>query len=150
MTTALEGGEWSAAGSGRNLPPRKTRYPLYRRLGWPQGRSGWAENLAPPGFDPRTAQPVVSPYTYWATGLTCPKACGENISIETPKLVQSTEKKRLWSTTLYPTELCVSIPHVFHVFTDTFHVWECRFLYRKAKKMTQIIVTLSLFFCQVF
>ena len=38
-------------------------YRLYRRLGGPQGRSGRAENLAPPGFDPRTVQPVVSRYT---------------------------------------------------------------------------------------
>ena len=44
-----------------------TRYPLYRRLGGLQGRSGRAENLAPPGFDPRTIQPVVSRYTDWAT-----------------------------------------------------------------------------------
>ena len=58
MTTALEGGEWSAARPGRSLPPGKTRYPLYRRLCGLQGRSGRAENLAPPGFDPRTVQPV--------------------------------------------------------------------------------------------
>ena len=44
------------------LYPRKKPYPLYRRLGGPQGRSGRAENLAPPGFDPRTVQPVVSRY----------------------------------------------------------------------------------------
>jgi hypothetical protein len=41
-------------------PRGKTRYPLYRRLDGPQGRSGQAENLAPPGFDPRT---VVCRYT---------------------------------------------------------------------------------------
>ena len=40
MTAALEGGEWSAARPGRTLPPGKTRYPFYRRLGGPQGRSG--------------------------------------------------------------------------------------------------------------
>ena len=45
MTVALERGEWSAARPGRTLPPEKTRYPLYRRLGGPQGRSGHAENL---------------------------------------------------------------------------------------------------------
>jgi len=28
ITAALEGGEWLAARSGRNLPPGKTRYPL--------------------------------------------------------------------------------------------------------------------------
>jgi len=38
MTAALEGGEWSAARPGRTLPAGKTRYPLYRRLGGPQGR----------------------------------------------------------------------------------------------------------------
>ena len=69
MTTAIEAGEWSAARPGRTLLPRKTRYPLYRRLGGPQGRSGRAENLTPPGFDPRTVQPVVSHYTDWATRL---------------------------------------------------------------------------------
>ena len=37
MTAALEGGEWSAARPGRTLPPGKTRYPFYRRLGGPQG-----------------------------------------------------------------------------------------------------------------
>jgi len=63
MTMALEGGEWSAAHPGHTLPPGKTQYSLYRRLGGPLGRSGWAENLAPPGFDPQTTQPVVSRYT---------------------------------------------------------------------------------------
>jgi len=43
-------GEWSAARPGRNLPPGKTRYPFYRRLGGPQGRSGRAENLVPTGI----------------------------------------------------------------------------------------------------
>ena len=42
----------------------KTRYPLYRRLGGPQGRSGQVRNISPPpGFDPRTVQPVASRYT---------------------------------------------------------------------------------------
>ena len=58
MTAALEAGEWSAASPGRTLPTGKTRHPLYRRLGGPQGPSGRAENLAPPGFDPPTVQPV--------------------------------------------------------------------------------------------
>ena len=53
-------GEWSAARPGRTLPPGKTRYPLYRRLGGPQGRSGRAENLVPTGIRSRTAQPVVA------------------------------------------------------------------------------------------
>ena len=47
MTAALEGSEWSAARRGRTLPPGKTRYPFYRRLGGPQGPSRRAENLVP-------------------------------------------------------------------------------------------------------
>jgi len=50
MTVALEGVEWSAARPGHTLPPGKTRYPFYRRLGGPQGRSGRAENLVPTGI----------------------------------------------------------------------------------------------------
>jgi len=46
------------------LPPVKTRYPLYRRLGWPQDWSRrLREILLPPGFDPRTVQRVLSRYT---------------------------------------------------------------------------------------
>jgi len=40
-------GERSAARPGRTLPPGKTRYPFYRRLGGPQGRSGLAEKSRP-------------------------------------------------------------------------------------------------------
>ena len=50
MTAALDGGEWSAARHGHILPPGKTRYPFYRRLGGPQGRFGRAENLVPTGI----------------------------------------------------------------------------------------------------
>ena len=54
LTTALEVG--------------KTLYPLYRRLGAPQGRSGQVRKISPsPGFDPRTVQPVASLCTGWAT-----------------------------------------------------------------------------------
>ena len=50
-----------------SLPPEKYRYPLYRRLGEIQGRSGRVrKNSPPPGFDPRTIQPVASSYTDWA------------------------------------------------------------------------------------
>ena len=59
--------EGSASRTGRSLPPEKTRYPLYRRLGGPQGRSGQVRKISPPpGFDPRTVQPVASRYTDWA------------------------------------------------------------------------------------
>jgi len=58
MTMALEGCEWSAARPGHTLPPGRTGYPFYRRLGGPQGRSGRAENLVPTGIRSRTVQPV--------------------------------------------------------------------------------------------
>ena len=48
MTTALEGDGGSASRPGRSLPPGKTRYPLYRRLGGPQGRSGQVRKISPP------------------------------------------------------------------------------------------------------
>jgi hypothetical protein len=49
------------------LPQGMTRYPLYRRLGGPQGRSGRLLKLSPPpGFHPRTVQPVASRYTDYA------------------------------------------------------------------------------------
>jgi hypothetical protein len=43
------------------------RYPLYRRLGGPQGLPGRVRKLSPPpGFDSRTVQSVASHYTDWA------------------------------------------------------------------------------------
>jgi len=57
----MEGG-WSTPRPGR-FTPAKTRYPLYRRLGGPQGRSGQVRNITPSaGFDPRTVQPVARPF----------------------------------------------------------------------------------------
>ena len=54
-------GEGSESRPGRSLLPGKTRYPLYRRLGGPQGRSGQVRKISsPPAFDPRTVQPVAS------------------------------------------------------------------------------------------
>ena len=68
LTSALEGGEGSASRPGRTLPPGKTRYPLYRKLGGPQGWSGQVRKISPPpGFDPQTVQPVGSRYTDYAT-----------------------------------------------------------------------------------
>jgi hypothetical protein len=46
------------------LPPGKTRYPLYRRLGGSQGRSGRLRKITPPPwFHQRTVQPIASPST---------------------------------------------------------------------------------------
>jgi hypothetical protein len=68
LTSALDWG-W---GGQRHTPtafhPGMTRYPLYRRLGGPQGRSGRMQIISPPpGFDPRTVQYVASRYTDRAT-----------------------------------------------------------------------------------
>ena len=58
LTSALDGVDGQ-----RRVPAAlslgKTRYPLYRRLGGPQGLSGRVQKISPPpGFDPRTVQPV--------------------------------------------------------------------------------------------
>ena len=48
------------------LPPGKTRYPLYRRMGGHDGQSGQMREISPPpGFDPRTIQSVARRYTDW-------------------------------------------------------------------------------------
>ena len=66
QTSALGGGEGSASRPGSTLPPGKTRYPLYRRLGGPQGRSGLVRKISPhrdsiPG--PSIPQEVAIPTT---------------------------------------------------------------------------------------
>ena len=48
MTTELEGDEGSASHPGRSLPLGKTQYPLYRKLGGPQGRFGQVQKISPP------------------------------------------------------------------------------------------------------
>ena len=43
------------------LNRKYTRYPFYRRLSGPQGRSGHLRNIPPPpGFDTRATQPIAS------------------------------------------------------------------------------------------
>ena len=65
-TSKLDGGGWSTPLPDR-FTPGKTRYPLFGRLGGPQARSGWVRKISPPpGFDPRSDQPVASRYTDWA------------------------------------------------------------------------------------
>ena len=57
-----EGGERHAPAA---LPPGKTQYPLYKRLGGLQGRSGRVRKISLPlGFDPRSVQSVASRYTH--------------------------------------------------------------------------------------
>jgi hypothetical protein len=67
LTSALDGVEWLTPRPGSFTAWKKTRYPFYRRLGGPQGRSGRKRKISPPPrFDPRTVQPVASRYTDWA------------------------------------------------------------------------------------
>ena len=60
---------WGVSVTPRPLfTPGKTRYPLYRRLGRPQGRSGQVQKISPAtGFDPQTVKPVASHYTKYTT-----------------------------------------------------------------------------------
>jgi len=64
---ALEGGEGSASCPGCSLSLGKIWYPLYRRLGGPQGQSGQVQKISPPlAFDPQTVQLIASHYTNYA------------------------------------------------------------------------------------
>ena len=78
-TSALDGvrGQRHAPAA---LPLGKTRYPLYSRPGGPQSRSGRDRKISPPpGFDPRTVQPVASRYTDWAIPAhDCPPTSSKN------------------------------------------------------------------------
>jgi hypothetical protein len=66
LTSALYFGGWSTPHSAR-LPPGKTRYPLYRRLGGPKDHFGRVRKTSPPQrFDPQTVQIVASRYIDWA------------------------------------------------------------------------------------
>ena len=61
----LNGNKWlmlclSHFTGGKETPP----HPMYRRLGGPQGQSGWVQKIFPSvGFDPWTIQPVAIGYT---------------------------------------------------------------------------------------
>jgi len=49
------------------LPPAKTWYPSYRRLGGPQSQSGQIWKISSPTrFDSQTIQPIMSHYTIYA------------------------------------------------------------------------------------
>ena len=73
MTAALEGVSGQQHTPAALYPSGKTRYPFYRRLGGPQGRSGRAENLVPTGIRSRTFQPLSS--VAIPTELPGPQSC---------------------------------------------------------------------------
>jgi hypothetical protein len=64
LTSVLRGGGWSAPHLGR-VTPGKDPVPIVQG---PQGRFRRVQKiLPPPGFDPRTVQPIASRCTDWAT-----------------------------------------------------------------------------------
>ena len=57
-------GGWSTPHPGRFTRGKETWYPMYMRLGGPQGKCAWLRKMSLlPGFDPRTVQPTYSRYT---------------------------------------------------------------------------------------
>jgi hypothetical protein len=91
--------EWVVSSTPRPLYPRETRYPFYRRLGGPHGRSGRAENLVPTGIRSRTVQPAVTHYTDWATRPTpCPINVKEKIRPRTDH--ENSEGEQMYISTL--------------------------------------------------
>jgi hypothetical protein len=59
LTSALDVGEWSASRPGRFTPRKSLWYPLDRRLGGPQGRSGRGseEKAGNRTVEPRSSSP---------------------------------------------------------------------------------------------
>jgi hypothetical protein len=106
------GGQYHASAA---LPPGKTRYPMYRRLGGPQGRSGQLRKIShPQKFDPRTVQPVTSRYTNWGIPAPVHKMSTKYIALfwVTSKSVQLKS---------YSTKKCKWMYiHTFHI---NFLVW---------------------------
>ena len=68
--------------------PGKDPVPIVQEAGWAPGPV-WtgAANLAPPGFDPRTVQPVASRYTDYATRPTFLRVASKNFVGRAPKIV---------------------------------------------------------------
>jgi hypothetical protein len=64
------------------LPRGKTQYPLYRRLGRPQGQSKRVRKISTkPGFDLRTVQPLESRYTDYAIPASVSSYKSDKLSI---------------------------------------------------------------------
>jgi hypothetical protein len=64
LDRGIRRGEWSAVRPNRTLPPGKTWYPLYRRLGGPQGQSGQARKISPPTWIRSPDRPARSQSLY--------------------------------------------------------------------------------------
>jgi hypothetical protein len=109
LTSALEGGVWSAS-RPRRLYPRKDPVPIVQEAGWaPEPVWRGAENLTPLGFDPRTLQPVASRYTDYAIPAVQDKVKNENCT-------RITEEKRLPK--IFPTSSALGAVHLNAQFKD--------------------------------
>jgi hypothetical protein len=84
LTSTLDGDEWSASRPGRFTPPQEKShwYPLDRRVGGPQnrsGRGGEGKNSQPlPVLEPPIIQPVVEHHTTELSRLHSPGRTEEN------------------------------------------------------------------------
>jgi len=68
LISALDMGKWTTRRPGCFNVGKGARYPLCRRLGGPQGRSGQVRKISPPpGIDPQTIHPVAKTMLYRAT-----------------------------------------------------------------------------------
>ena len=111
---------WGVSVTPRRLfPPVKTRYPLYRSLSGPQGRSEQVRKISPPpGFDPRTVEPVASRYTVCAIRPNSSYIC----TIVNTKCSE-TRTSKFWPLTAFKGNVqCVQLksgpltkPWIFHV-----------------------------------
>jgi len=63
LTSALGGG-WPTPRPGSFTPAKETKYALYKGLDGLQGGPGYLWKISPPGFDPRTDQPVASRHSF--------------------------------------------------------------------------------------
>ena len=67
LTSALEGGVCDQNHAPAAFTSGKDPVPIVQEAGWaPEPFWIGAKNLVPPGFDPRTVQPVASRYTDYA------------------------------------------------------------------------------------
>ena len=120
--------------------PGKTRYPLYRRLGGPQGRYGKVRKIAPPpGFDSRTVQLVASRYNYYATRptrkpSTAPvstqpiSSCVLRIKSRVKNWIFVVPCIMLYSSEISPTRCnnCVCLPVAIYSVCTPDDGWDCR------------------------
>jgi hypothetical protein len=116
------------------LPPRITQYPLYRRLGGPQGSSGrFRKTSPPPVFDPRTVHSVASRYINWAIPAHTPsfllcirwKKSGPFPREYNGRSVMLTVHLRLVPRLSKVVACASAFPFVFIAAIFTFNMWQC-------------------------